>query len=89
MVDIRREGRGEAQGADAPDRRGRGLGLGTRRGEGTRTPGECARQAPGCLSRWGGEGTKHRRSGVRAFVEHRGLEPRAAQGTLHTEQPGA
>ena len=35
-----------------------------------RTRGECARQAPGCLSRSDGEGIKHRRSRVHAFVEH-------------------
>ena len=39
-----------------------------------RTRGECARQAPGCLSRSDGEGTKCRRSFLfRAFVE----DPRA------------
>ena len=38
MVNIRREGRGEAQGTDAPDQRGQGLGLRTQRGEGACTP---------------------------------------------------
>ena len=57
--------------AQAPDRRGWGLGLGTPRGEGAHTRGECARQAPGCLSRPDGEGTKSRRSFLLlAFVEH-------------------
>ena len=84
MVDIRREGRGETQGArtrpaqagtgagdaegrrrTAPDWRRRKLRLGPRRGEGARTRGECARQAPGCLSRLGREGTKCGRSRVR------------------------
>ena len=35
-----------------------------------RTRGECARQAPGCLSCSAGEGTKRRHSRVRAFVEN-------------------
>ena len=59
--------------AQAPDRRGRGLGLGMRRAEGAphRPQGECARQAPGCLSRSDGEDAKRRRSFLfRAFVEH-------------------
>ena len=44
-----------------------------------RTWGECAQQAPGCLSRSDGEGTKSRRSFLfRAFVE----QPRA--GTAHS-----
>ena len=63
MVDIRQP---EGSRRDT----GRGLGLGTRRGEGTRTRGGCARQAPGCLSCSGGEGTKHRRNRVCAFVEY-------------------
>ena len=36
-----------------------------------------------------GEGTKRRHNRAHASVEHQGLEPRAAQGPLHTEQPGA
>ena len=79
MVDTRREGRGKTQGAGT-DRRGRKLRLGTRRVEGART-GECARQAPGCLSRSEGEGTNCRRSRVRALVEH----PRA--GTARSAGP--
>ena len=47
----------------ARDWRGWKLRLGPRRGEG-------ARQAPGCLSRSDGEGTKRRCRRVRAFVEH-------------------
>ena len=55
-----------------------------------RTWGECARQAPGCLSRLDGEGTKSKHSFLfRALWNTRGLEPRTAQGTLHIEQPGA
>ena len=45
-----------------------GCGLGGEKAR--RTRGECARQAPGCLSRSGGEGTKHRRNRVLAFVEY-------------------
>ena len=66
----------------------RGLGLGTRRGEGAPHPGECARQAPGCLSRSGREGTERRRSRFPESVEHPRAGTRAAQGTLHIEQPG-
>ena len=58
--------------AHAPYRRGRDWGWGRRGQKVHRTRGECARQAPGCLSRSDGEGTKSRRSFLfRAFVEHR------------------
>ena len=67
MVDIPVTARHRAQ---APDRRRRKLRLGARRGEGVPHRGERAHQAPGCLSRSGGEGTKRRRSFLfRAFVE--------------------
>ena len=68
MVDIHQEGRDGR--AHAPNRRGRGLGLGPQRGEGAPHWEECAHQVPGCLSRSGEEGTKRRRSRVHAFVEH-------------------
>ena len=56
--------------AQAPDQGGRKLKLGPQRAEGAQHGGECAPQAPGCLSRSGGEGTKRRRSFLfRAFVE--------------------
>ena len=60
-------------GAHTLNWRWRGLGLGTRRGEG-------ARQAPGCLSCSGGEGTKRSRSFLFCtFVEHpRAGTPRSA-----------
>ena len=86
MVDIRREGRGEtgrmhptgAGGNWGWDCRGAGTAEGRRRA----APGESApaRQAPGCLSRSEGEGTKSRRSFLfRAFVEHpRAGTPRSA-----------
>ena len=65
----------------APNLRGRGLGLGTRKAEGARTPGERAREAPGCLSVSDGEGTKCRRSFLfRLLWNTGGLEPRAAAG---------
>ena len=80
MVDIRREGPAKLK-AHATDRRRRKLRLGPRRGEGAPHPGECARQAPGCLSCSGREGIKRRHSGVRAFVEH----PRA--GTARNAGP--
>ena len=57
--------------AHASDLRGQGLGLGPWRGEG-------ARQAPGCLSRWAGEGAKRRCNRVRALVQYR------KTGTAHT-----
>ena len=67
MVDIRREGRGETQGAGGDSGWGRGW------EKVRRTRGECTHQAPGCLSRLDGEGTKSRRSFLfRAFVEHPG-----------------
>ena len=71
MVDIPREGRGETQGAGTrPARAGTGAGDGGQKA--CRTRGECAHQAPGCLSRSAGEGTKSRRSFLfRAFVEYR------------------
>ena len=64
--------------AQAPDWRGRKLSLGLRRGEGAPHPGrarrkrgECACQAPGCLSCSDWEEAKSRRSFLfRAFVEH-------------------
>ena len=55
--------------AQAPDRRRQKPRLGPRRGEGAPHPGRGAHQAPGCLSCWGGEGTKRRRNRVPAFVE--------------------
>ena len=79
MVGICQEGHGETQGAGTrPARAGTGAGAaeGRRRAEpGERVPvkplAEGARQAPGCLSRSDGEGTKRRRSFLlRAFVEH-------------------
>ena len=64
MVDI--AGRVTARHkAQAPDRRRRELGLGTRRGEGALHPGRVRLQAPGCLSLSGGEGAKRRCSRVR------------------------
>ena len=67
MVDIRWEGRGETQGAGGDSGWGRGW------EKVRRTRGECTHQAPGCLSRLDGEGTKSRRSFLfRAFVEHPG-----------------
>ena len=59
------------QKAHAPNWCGRKLRLGPRRGEGVPHQGECACQAPGCLSRSDGEGTIRRRSLLfRAFLEH-------------------
>ena len=65
-------------------------GWGRGRQKAPRTPGERAREAPGCLSGSDGEGTKRRRSFLfRLLWNTPGLEPSAAQGTLHIEQPGA
>ena len=47
-----------------------------------RTQGECARQARGCLSCTGGEGTKCRHNRVRAFVEN--LKTGTARSAGHT-----
>ena len=73
MVDIRREGRGETQGAGRhPAGAGEDWGWGRGGQKARRTRGECACQAPGCLSPSDGEGTKSRGSFLfRAFVEHR------------------
>ena len=76
-------GRGVARHrAQAPDWRGRGLGLGPRREKAGRTRGECARQAPGCLSCLGlGRKERGRSFLFRTFVEL----PRAgtARSTRH------
>ena len=55
-----------------------------------RTRAECAHQAPGCLSCWGGEGTKRRPNQVCTSVEypktgtarHAGPAPYRAAGSL-------
>ena len=64
------EGRCETQGSGTRPARAEtetGIAEGRRRG----TRGECSHQAPGCLSRSDGEGTKSRRSFLfQAFVEH-------------------
>ena len=93
MVGIRREGRGETQGAGTrPDQRGRGWGRGGEKAR--RIQGECARPAPGCLSRLDGEGTKRRRSFLfRTLVEHpragtarsAGHAPYGTAGSLSSE----
>ena len=71
--------------AHAPDWRRRKLRLGPRRGEGAPHRGECARQAPGCLSRLGREGTKRGRSRVHCCGTPEGWN----RAQLHREQPGA
>ena len=54
-----------------PTRRGGDWGWGCRGQKVRRTWGECAPQAPGCLSRSDGEGTKSRHSFLfHAFLEH-------------------
>ena len=81
MVDIRREGPGETQGAGTrPARAGTGAGDGGQKARHTR--GESAHQAPGCLSSSDGEDAKSRCSFLfQAFVEH----PTA--GTAHSAGP--
>ena len=58
-------------------------------GAGDAEGGECARQAPGCLSR---SGRGRHKTQAQLFVSRfcgTPEEPPAAQGTLHIEQPGA
>ena len=75
--------------AQAPDQRGRGLGLGTRRGEGART-GESA-PVKLLAARAARTGKAQNASAAESALlwSTRGLEPRAAQGPLRIEQPGA
>ena len=74
----------------APDWCGRKLRLGPRGEKVYCTQGECARQAPGCLSHSTGKAQNAGAAFCSAlFWNTQGLEPRAAQGTLHIEQPGA
>ena len=59
--------------APTPDRAGGDWGWDRGGEKAHRIRGECARQAPGCLSRSDGEGTNRRRSLLfRTFVEHPG-----------------
>ena len=74
----------------APDLRGWGLGLGTRRGEGAPHPGRVRPSSswlPELLDPGKAQNTGAAESTL--LWNTRGLEPRAAQGTLHREQPGA
>ena len=74
----------------APDWCGRKLRLGPRGEKVYCTRGECALQAPGCLSHSTGKAQNAGAAFCSAlFWNTQGLEPRAAQGTLHIEQPGA
>ena len=85
MGDIRREGCRETQGARTQPAQAEteaGAVEGRRR---TAPWEECARQAPGCLRCLG-----HGRHKTQVLLWNtRGLEPQAAQGPLHIEQPGA
>ena len=88
MVNIRREGHGETQGARTNGGADRDWGWGRGGEKAHCTRGECARQAPGCRSCSDGKGTKSRCSFLfRAFVEH----PRAgtARSTRHAPSRAA
>ena len=90
MVDIHQEGRGETQGAGTRLARAE-TETGTAEGRRRAAPGESA---PVKLLAAGVALTGKAQKAGAAFCSAllwntRGLEPRAAQGTLHIEQPGA
>ena len=87
MVDIRRD---ERHRAHTTDLRGRGLRLGPQRGEGAVHPGRARPSSSWLPELLGPAKAQNAGAAESALVwSTRGLEPRAAQGTLHIEQPGA